>query len=226
MKLENKKLILFDLDGTLVDSIPDLVVAVNYMLNETGKEPFDEETVRTWVGNGVQVLVKRALSGSVDIDENLDEELYQRSLKIFMEFYGENVCKETTIYEGVKQTLESLKQKGFTLSIVTNKPYDFVGPILEKLEIDTLFEMIVGGDSLEKKKPDPLPLTHVCEKLGFSIKQSVMVGDSKNDILAAKSANMDTVGVTYGYNYGENISLYDPDIIVEKFNELEKVLKA
>ena len=226
MKLENKKLILFDLDGTLVDSIPDLVVAVNYMLNETGEKPFDEETIRTWVGNGVQVLVKRALSGSVDIDENLDKELYQRSLDIFLKFYKENVCVKTTSYDGVKKTLESLKEKGFTLSIVTNKPYDFVGPILKKLEIDTLFDMIVGGDSLEKKKPDPLPLTHVCEKLGFSIKESVMVGDSKNDILAAKSADMDTIGVTYGYNYGENISLYDPDIIVERFSELEKVLKA
>jgi phosphoglycolate phosphatase len=225
MKLENKKLILFDLDGTLVDSIPDLVVSVNHMLNEIGREPFDDETVRTWVGNGVQVLVQRALSGDVNIDENIDKAFFENSLKIFMEFYEKNVCIKTTIYDNVKDTLEALHGRGYTLAVVTNKPYAFVEPILKKLKINRVFKMIVGGDSLEKKKPDPLQLVHVCEKLGFTIKQSVMVGDSKNDILAAKSAGMQSIGVTYGYNYGEDISLYKPDIVIDNFAELENHLK-
>ena len=224
MKFTNKELIIFDLDGTLIDSVPDLASAVNHMLKTLDREPFEEETIRYWVGNGAQVLVKRALSGSSNINEDLNEALFHKALDIFLAFYGQHLSNATKTYPHVPATLRALKSEGYRLAIVTNKPYDFVGPILEGLRLDDLFELILGGDSLEKKKPDPSPLLHVCETLNIPLEASVMVGDSKNDILAANAAGMQSIGVTYGYNYGEDIGVYDPSIIINDFSELLEYL--
>ena len=107
---------------------------------------------------------------------------------------------------------------------MTNKPFDFVAPILVGLKMDGLFSYILGGDSLSEKKPHPMPLLHVCEKLSVMVEDTVMVGDSKNDILAANACGMDSVGVTYGYNYGEDIALHNPSMIIDDFSKLLKVL--
>lgn len=223
MKFNNKKAILFDLDGTLIDSVPDLATAVNEMLKRLERETFSEDTIRYWVGNGAQMLVKRALSGHTEIDVDLDTALFEKALDIFLMLYANNLCKETKAYPNVSSTLNALNSAGYRLVIVTNKPYDFVAPILKGLELDSLFEFWLGGDSLEKKKPDPLPLLHACEKLELNIDQVVMVGDSKNDLLAANAVGMDSVGVTYGYNYGEEISVYDPNLIAEDFSDILSV---
>ncbi len=224
MKFTNKELIIFDLDGTLIDSVPDLASAVNHMLETLDHDTFEEETIRYWVGNGAQILIKRALSGSTKIDENLDEALFKKALAIFLDFYGKHLCTTTKTYPHVSATLHALKSKGYHLAIVTNKPFDFVGPILEGLHLNELFELILGGDSLEKKKPDPLPLLHVCKTLDIPVEASIMVGDSKNDIVAANAAGMQSIGVTYGYNYGEDIGVYDPSIIINDFSELLEYL--
>jgi phosphoglycolate phosphatase len=222
LKFSNKKVILFDLDGTLIDSVPDLAVAVNHMLETLNRETFSESIIRFWVGNGAQVLVKRALSGNVKIDEDLDPALFSKALDIFLTFYGQNLCIRTATYPLVPQTLKALKIQGYRLVIITNKPFDFIAPILEGLQLAELFEYFIGGDSLTEKKPNPLPLLHVCEKLGVSVEQCVMVGDSKNDILAANAAKMQSIGVSYGYNYGENIGFYNPDIVVNDFADILK----
>ena len=224
MKFTNKEVILFDLDGTLIDSVPDLSYAVNHMLEALQRESFSEDTIRYWVGNGAQVLVKRALSGQTEIDENLDQSLFEKALELFMSYYGQHLCIDTAAYPNVSATLHALKEKGYRLVIVTNKPFDFVGPILEALCLDGVFEFWVGGDSVEKKKPDPLPLLHACGHMNVSVDKCVMVGDSKNDLLAANSCGMESVGVTYGYNYGENIEIYDPTFIIEDFSELNALL--
>lgn len=224
MKFSNKKVILFDLDGTLINSAPDLSLAVNHMLQALNRDTFSDEIIHGWVGNGAQILVQRALSGQSVIDENLDAALSAEALDIFLTFYAENLCISTVAYPHVSVTLKILKGMGYHLAIVTNKPFAFVAPILEALELDSLFELILGGDSLPQKKPDPAPLLHVCDKLSVSVDECVMVGDSKNDILAANACGMQSVGVTYGYNYGENIGVYKPDIIIDDFAELLKVL--
>jgi len=224
LKFTNKELIIFDLDGTLIDSVPDLASAVNHMLATLDRDTFEEEIIRYWVGNGAQTLTKRALSGSTEIDENMNEALFEKALAIFLDYYGNHLCTTTKTYPHVAATLRALKSKGYRLAIVTNKPFDFVGPILEGLHLNELFELILGGDSLEKKKPDPSPLLHVCETLNVSIEESVMVGDSKNDILAANAAEIQSIGVTYGYNYGEDIGVYDPSIIINDFSELLEYL--
>lgn len=222
--LDDKKLILFDLDGTLVDSARDLALAVNHMLQRIGRETFDSEVIRSWVGNGAQTLVKRGLSGSSEIDENIEHELFEEALDIFLDFYANNLCVETISYPNVVGTLKNLKNQGYRLALVTNKPYDFIAPLLEGLEMNGLFELCLGGDSLEKKKPHPMPLLHVCERLGVDASECVMVGDSKNDILAAKAAKMHSIGVTYGYNYNEPISVYQPEHVVEEFSAIAQLL--
>ncbi len=224
MKFSDKKVILFDLDGTLVDSAPDLALAVNHMLESLKREPFCAETIRSWVGNGAQTLVKRGLSGSNVIDETIDPELFAQALDIFLDFYAQNLCVTTVTYPNVETTLKSLKAQDYRLVLVTNKPYDFIEPLLEGLALTDLFELCLGGDSLAKKKPDPLPLLHVCERLDVDVSECVMVGDSKNDIVAANAANMHSIGVTYGYNYGEHISLYEPDHVVDDLSQIIELL--
>ena len=223
MKFENKKLLIFDLDGTLINSALDLALAVNYMLETLEKQTFAEVIIHEWVGNGALTLVSRALSGSRQVDDSLDADYVQKALKIFLDYYAQNLCNETVPYPHVISTLKTLK-KQYKLAIITNKPFAFVEPILKGLEMDGIFELILGGDSLSKKKPDPMPLLYVTDKLGVSIEDSVMVGDSKNDILAANACAMHSVGVTYGYNYGEDIGVHNPTVIIDDFSELLEVL--
>ena len=224
MKFTNKEVILFDLDGTLIDSAPDLAVAINHMLESIAHPTFSEDTIRSWVGNGAAVLVKRALSGASEIDENLDNRLFEQSLQTFLTFYKDNLCINTQLYPSVRACLKILKAREYRLAIVTNKPYEFIVPILTALELDGVFAMLLGGDSLPKRKPDPLPLLHVCQELNVSVEQCLMVGDSKNDILAAKAANMDSIGLTYGYNYGEDIGLHNPEAVFDDFSDIVAAL--
>ena len=220
MKFTGKKAVLFDLDGTLIDSAPDLALAINHMLTSIGREEISPTIIRSWVGNGASILVQRGLSGQTDIDENLDPELLEKSLAIFLDFYAKNLCVDTVTYPHVRASLKILKAKGYQLAIVTNKPYDFIQPILDGLELNGLFELLVGGDTLEKRKPDPLPLHYACEKLGVTVEQCVMVGDSKNDVLAANAANMQSIGLSYGYNYGEDINEHNPDVSFDDFADI------
>ena len=226
MKFKNKKLLLFDLDGTLIDSVPDLSLAVNGMLDQMKKPSFPENTIRGWVGNGAQTLVRRALAGNREAVPEPDGEIFEEALNIFLKQYGENLCRATGPYEGVPETLEELYRKGYTMAVVTNKPSAFVLPILERLELADFFNLTVGGDDLPRKKPDPLPLLHSCEKLGVPIQQTVMIGDSSNDILAAKLANIISIGVRYGYNYDTPIESFGPDAVVDHFAEIMEILEG
>jgi phosphoglycolate phosphatase len=224
LKFNDKEAILFDLDGTLINSGPDLALAVNHMLKTLERDTFSEDVIHGWVGNGAKTLVDRALSGQRTIDANLDALLASEALKIFLAFYAQHLCVATVTYPNVSSTLKALKAKGYRLAIVTNKPFDFVEPILDGLGLDGLFELILGGDSLPQKKPDPTPLLHVCETLDVNAEQCVMVGDSKNDLLAAHASGMQSVGVTYGYNYGEDIGVHNPTVIIDDFSELLELL--
>lgn len=223
-KMNSKEVILFDLDGTLVDSAPDLALAVNHMLETLSRETFDHDLIRSWVGNGAEVLVKRGLSGSTVIDEDMDSDLVAQALETFLSFYAKYLCVATVTYENVHQSLQRLQDAGFRMVIVTNKPFDFVRPLLDGLDLTHFFELTLGGDSLSRRKPDPLPLLHVCETLNLTPDQCLMVGDSKNDILAAKAAGMQSIGVSYGYNYGEDISVYEPDFVVDDFSQIVSIL--
>ncbi len=212
-----KKAILFDLDGTLIDSAPDLAQALNETLDNLGMPTFDLSTIRGWIGGGASMLVRRALSGSKE-PKNVDPALFKRALEEFMKRYEKRVCDKTVLYPGVEETLAKL-QESYHLALVTNKPDPFIAPILQRLDLH-VFDQIVGGDTLDEKKPSPKPLLHVCKMLQIEPKEALMVGDTSSDYLAAKAAGIDVVLVDYGY---EDVKDLDATIIDDMKKLLELV---
>lgn len=219
------KLIGFDLDGTLVNSLPDLALSLNSAFAEVGLPQAPEELVLTWIGNGADVLFAKGMEWTGKADEFSQEELAQIKRR-FGYFYGENVCNISKLYPNVKETLEALKAQGYILAVVTNKPTKHVLPVLQAFKIDHLFSEALGGQSLPEIKPHPAPLYYLCGKFGLYPHEMLFVGDSKNDILAAKAAGCKSVGLTYGYNYNIPISESEPDYVCEDFAEILKIVKG
>lgn len=226
MNHQAKNLLIFDLDGTLIDSVPDLAAATNAMLRDLALPTFDEDQIRHWVGNGAKVLVDRALSGSDRIDPNLSEDLKNRAQALFYQHYRTATCVHSQAYDGVDEGLKTLQQAGYILALVTNKPSEFIPTILAKMGWQDRFVAILGGDTLSEKKPSPLPLSVVCDTLSLLPSQGYMIGDSKNDVIAGKRAGMTTLALTYGYNYGEPIALQNPDRVFDRFADLVAFLLA
>ena len=217
----DKQLLIFDFDGTLIDSVPDLGDATNAMLTTLGKETYPISTIRNWVGNGSKVLVERALVGKIEVLEGeLTVEETDHAEQVFFDAYKNLSGSKTVAYPDVDSGLRKLKAAGFTLALVTNKPIRFVPKILQSFGWQDLFSEVLGGDSLPVKKPDPAPLLHVCEALNVTPTQAVMIGDSRNDILAGQNANMDTLGLSYGYNYGQDIRELNPTEAFDDFASL------
>ncbi len=211
------KAIGFDLDGTLVNSLPDLTLAVGNTLQEFNLPRPEEALVLTWIGNGADILLKRALDwAGVEPDADRLQQMKAR----FNFYYGENICNRSLLYPNVKQTLLALKQQGFTLAVVTNKPTQHVLPVLKAFGIDQLFAETLGGQSLPAIKPHPGPLFYLCGKFGILPSELLFVGDSKNDILAARAAGCSVVGLTYGYNYNIPIADSKPDWVLSDFAEI------
>ncbi|GEA61431.1 phosphoglycolate phosphatase [Vibrio comitans] len=218
------KLLAFDLDGTLLDSVPDLTTAVDLAMKAMGRPGASEAQVRDWVGNGADTLVARALSQDIEIDLSLTDESKSEARAHFDRFYAECGHTQSTLYPRVKESLRALHEAGYQLAVITNKPYQFVPEILAQHGIDDLFIDVLGGDSLAKKKPDPLPLTHLMGKYQASLSETVMIGDSKNDILAAKNAGVMSVALPYGYNHGEPIEQANPDHLIQDLSQLPELL--
>jgi phosphoglycolate phosphatase len=213
---------LFDLDGTLVDSAPDLAAAVDQMLEQLGRKSVGIEKVRQWVGNGAGILVRRALANKADWEpaSTKDEALFKDALAMFFHAYGEINGRYAVVYDGVEACLAHLKEQGCRLGIVTNKPEQFVAPLLEQMGLDHWFDICIGGDTLPVKKPDPSPLLHAMELLGGTRGTTVMVGDSAADTGAALAAGIPCVAVRYGYNYGKPADALGADAVVDSLAEL------
>lgn len=215
-----KKLIIFDLDGTLIDSVPDLAMGVDRMLASFGAPPAGVDKVRTWVGNGSLVLVARAIAWA-----KLPTELLTQAHERFLAEYA--CCHEgTCAYDGVTDGLNRLINQGFVLALCTNKPSCFLPKILANMGWMDTFACVLGGDDLPTKKPDPTPLLYICQHLHTDISQAVMVGDSVNDIQAGKNAGMSTLALTYGYNYGKPIADSHPDGVFDGFGDLVDFILA
>ncbi|HEY4467834.1 MAG TPA: phosphoglycolate phosphatase [Klebsiella sp.] len=234
-KLQIIRGVAFDLDGTLVDSAPGLTAAVDNALYALELPMAGEERVVTWIGNGADVLIQRALTWarqerttlraaqgkpSVDHDDIPQAEQQAILRKLFDRYYSEVAEVGSFLFPAVADTLGALHAKGLPLALVTNKPTLFVAPILASLDIAKYFTVVIGGDDVKNKKPHPEPLLLVAGKLGLAPAELLFVGDSRNDIQAAKAAGCCSIGLTYGYNYGEPISLSEPDYIFDQFNEL------
>ena len=201
------KVVLFDLDGTLLDSIPDLSEACNRMMLELGRTPYDIEVVRTFVGKGMVNLVRRCLAGS----GSATEVEVDAAVNIFRRHYAVVNGQWTTLYAGVVPALEALRERGVAMACVTNKPAAFTEPLLERMGIAGFFGATVSGDTLAEKKPHPAPLLHACRLLGFEVADALMIGDSANDAEAARAAGMPVLLVTYGYSEGVPVDSIECD---------------
>ncbi|MGB5398488.1 MAG: phosphoglycolate phosphatase [Gammaproteobacteria bacterium] len=220
--LKRPAMVLIDVDGTLVDSVPDLAWCVDEMLTQLGMPVRGEARVRHWVGNGVERLVQRALVNQ--LDGMPDDALYQKALPIFQQLYSENTSKRSCLYEGVKQALDFLKATGVKIGCVTNKASQFTLPILRDLGIADYFELVICGDMVEKKKPDPMPLLQAAQQLGVAPQDSLMLGDSMSDVKAARAAGFGIICMSYGYNHGEDIRDYHPDAVVDSMAEVQSLV--
>ena len=207
---------LIDLDGTLIDTVPDLATATNEMLVALGRAEKPVADVRRWVGNGASRLVKRALTGSFDGEP--ESALFDRAYPLFLESYATNVCVESKPYPGVFETLSNLVSRDLRLACVTNKPEAFTLPLLERLDLSRFFEIVVSGDTLPKKKPDPEPMWHACEALRSRPQQCLAVGASANVVRAAEAAGIPMICVTYGYNQGVDLNSLNAEAMIDQFD--------
>lgn len=223
MSISKPKMILIDVDGTLVDSVPDLAFCVDTMMQQLGRPVHGEESVRDWVGNGVERLVRRALVGQLEGEP--DEADFERAYPIFLELYAENTSKRSCLYPGVREGLDKLKAGGYKLGCVTNKAAQFTEPLLKDLGVFDDFSIVISGDTLTRKKPDPEPLLHAAEFFGVAPAESLMIGDSVSDVKAARAAGFQIVCMSYGYNHGVDIREASPDAVIDTMTEIFPLLE-
>ncbi|BBP44944.1 phosphoglycolate phosphatase [Thiosulfatimonas sediminis] len=216
--------VLIDLDGTLIDSVPDLAYCVDETMKQLGLPVRGEAAVRNWVGNGVQRLTERALINAVD--GMPEQALMDKAYPIFLALYQENTSKRSCVYDGVVEGIEWMKAQGYRVACVTNKAEAFTLPLLKDKGLLEYFEVVVSGDTCAEKKPHPMPLLHAADLLGVSAENALMIGDSKSDVKAARAAGFHIFCMTYGYNHGEDIRDYHPDVIMDSFAELPNYLEA
>ena len=217
------KAVMIDLDGTLADTIPDLAVAANMMLRELERPTLERELIRTFVGKGIPKLVERSLAGS--LEERAPAGLLARALPIYERCYAEVNGKHTVIYPGVSEGLRALRAMELPLACVTNKAERFTLTLLEHLRLARCFEQVIAGDTLPQKKPDPQPLPHACRGFGIAPGDMLMIGDSANDVEAARAAGCPVFCVDYGYNEGRDVRALDVDAIVTSLIEATRLIQ-
>jgi len=217
------ELIVFDLDGTLVDSAPDLAFCADSLLVSLGRAPAGEEGVRSWIGNGVPMLVRRALTGEMWPEE--EPAGFDQALQRFLTLYGENVCERSRLYPGAVDGLRALSAQGYRLACLTNKRSDFTMPLLEKLGVASWLDYVGCGDQFEHPKPHPESLLKTAERFAVRPAQCLMVGDSENDVEAARAAGYGLVCVSYGYHHCERPEDLDADALIDSIAELPALLR-
>jgi phosphoglycolate phosphatase len=213
----------FDLDGTLVETLPDLHESAVRMLAQIGRPAVTESTVRAYVGDGVDRLVKRLLTGKPDGEP--DSDLFEKAAADFRGHYANVLTRASHPFSGVISSLEILKERGFKLACVTNKPARFAEPLLEGLALTRYFDLILSGDSLPRKKPDALPLVHSAQAFGIDCANLLMVGDSPVDTGSARSAGCPVFCVPYGYRGTLAVQELDCDAIVPTLSDLLDLIR-
>jgi phosphoglycolate phosphatase len=211
--------VLIDLDGTLVDTAPDIVEAVNRMLHDVGAPPLPFDTVRGFIGNGVPTLVRRVLRAGAS--DYLDEEL---ALALFQHHYRDTNGRYGQVFPGVREGLAALRRAGYRLGCVTNKFEAATAALLEIHGLASFFEVVVAGDTLDQMKPDPAPLLHACLGLGASHERCVLVGDSHVDVAAARAAGMPVFIVRYGYPGVDGHEALQCDAFINSLAELAGIV--
>ena len=216
-KLDQRELILFDLDGTLVDSAFDLYRAMNLSLKELNLPTVTEQQVRVWIGKGTSLFCDSTLKY---LKGEVDPVLHQQLLDTFLKIYNADPCVDTQPFAGIIEFLQWGIANNKKLICVTNKPEQPARKILEVLKMDQYFVDVIGGDRFEKRKPDPIQLNYCIEHFQTTAEKTLMMGDSSNDVEAARRAGIDCIVVSYGYNHGEDIHLCQPQQVVDDLTAL------
>ena len=224
MNLSGIRAVMIDLDGTLLDTIPDLAAAANATLAEIGRPALGIDTIKSFVGKGIPNLVKRCLTGTLYAEIEPSEAELARALPIFMRHYAAVNGRDTRIYPGVREGIEEFQRLGLRLACVTNKAAAFTEPLLGTVGFRHYFDIVVSGDTLPYKKPHPAPLLHICATLGVPPAQALLIGDSLNDVEAARGAGCPVFCVDYGYNEGADVHELDCDAIVSALDEAARML--
>jgi len=209
----------FDLDGTLVDTLPDLHESANRMLRDLGLAPVDAETVRAYIGRGIDRLVTHLL-----VDEP-DSSVLSEAGAIFRDHYRQLLTNESRLFPETEDSLHRMRTLGLKLACVTNKSDAFTRPLLDGLGVLELFDEVISGDTLERKKPDPLPLTYCAQRFGIAPQLLLMVGDSQTDTLCARAAGCPVICVPYGYRSGMELHELDCDAIVPVVSDLFELIR-
>ena len=217
------KAVMIDLDGTLLDTASDLAAAANMMLRELGRAELPLETIQSYIGKGIQKLVKRSLTGS--LDDEPDVELFDKAMPIYERDYAKTLCIDTRPYPGVIEGLNTLREADFRLACITNKAQAFTLPLLRATGLFDYFDIVLSGDSLPKKKPDPMPLLHACTHFNILPHEMLLIGDSLNDAEAARAAGCHVFCVPYGYNEGRDVRELDCDAIVTSVYDATKLIQ-
>lgn len=210
--------IAFDLDGTLVDSAPDILPALNQMMAKLGKKQVSLTQVQHWLGNGMAMLIKRALTAEL-YPELEDTEEFELAQQLFIGFYQQSNGSATRLFEQVPEVLAQLSQR-YPLAVVTNKPRQFTEPLLQHLGIGHFFKAVWCADDVAKAKPEPDMLRALAKQQQLLPEDILLVGDSENDIFAARAAGMPVIALSYGYNHGQSIAHSQPDLVLECFSLL------
>ena len=216
--------VMIDLDGTLLDTVPDLAAAADRMLAALGLPARTQAEVRSFIGKGIPNLVRRCLQASACAARA--DALQAEALALYHDFYFEESGRRTTVYPGVLEGLEQFLAMGLRLACVTNKAARFTLPLLEQKGLEPYFELVVSGDTLSRKKPDPMQLTYICAAFALAPEKVLLIGDSANDALAARAAGCPVLCVSYGYNEGGDVRNLDCDAIVESLSEAANILKS
>ncbi|MFA9459451.1 phosphoglycolate phosphatase [Thiohalorhabdus methylotrophus] len=213
--------VLLDLDGTILETVGDLATATNRTLADFKREAVSEERVRTWIGDGVRALVRFALEATGGCDDALLDDAHER----FMVHYGDCFADRSHPFPGVVEALDHLRESGISLAVVTNKAAAFTEPLLEATGLSARLDVIISGDSVARKKPDPAPIRAALERMGLEADQAVLVGDSRNDVEAGLAAGCRVVCVTYGYNRGEDVSTLGAQRLVDSFSAVRDLIQ-
>ena len=217
MVLPKPQWLCFDLDGTLIDSIPDITFSLNEMLEGLDLDKVDEDIARSWVGNGAIKLIQRALTHA--LGEEAEVICFEKAKLLFFNAYEKNIAVKTVIYPDCMQVLDHFMKEKIPLACVTNKPRQFTPPLLEKLGMAHFFQALVCGDDLRTQKPNPEPVLEAIRQLEGEPQSGYMIGDSETDIVAAKRAGAGAIYVSYGYNRGVSVEKHQP-IYVNSLKEL------
>lgn len=213
----NIDLIIFDLDGTLVDSIPDLSDSLNYAAKKLGYPLIAEKEVPALVGNGVRALISKAFELTIGTPD------FEKAQEAFMEYYSQNLTTRTVFFPNVEDTIFHFSQK--KLAILSNKPDHFTKPIIEALGLQKHFEIVLGANKHMERKPSAEPIQYIMNKLGVLPEKTLMVGDGDADVMAGKNAGVNTCAVSYGYRSAAELELLQPDFLLDDIGQIRSLIQ-